>query len=111
MEKKMDINTLIEKSHNIAITKGWWDKERKIPELIALIHSELSEALEEYRVNENLDMRYEKKKPEGFVVELADALIRIFDLSGKYGLDLNEALEAKLKYNETREYRHGNKNA
>ena len=107
----MDINTLIEKSHNIAITKGWWDKERKIPELIALIHSELSEALEEYRVNENLDMRYEKKKPEGFVVELADALIRIFDLSGKYGLDLNEALESKLKYNETREYRHGNKKA
>ena len=107
----MDINKLIEKSHDIAISKGWWDKEREIPELIALIHSELSEALEEYRVSENLDIRYEKNKPEGFVVELADVLIRIFDLSGKYKIDLNKALETKLKYNETREYRHGNKKA
>ena len=107
----MDINKLIEKSHNIAISKGWWDKEREIPELIALIHSELSEALEEYRVSENLDIRYENNKPEGFVVELADVLIRIFDLSGKYKIDLKKALETKLKYNETREYRHGNKKA
>ena len=84
----MDINKLIEKSHNIAISKGWWDEEREIPELIALIHSELSEALEEYRTGENLDIRYENNKPEGFVVELADVLIRIFDLSGKYKIDL-----------------------
>ena len=107
----MDINKLIEKSHDIAISKGWWDKEREIPELIALIHSELSEALEEYRVSENLDIRYENNKPEGFVVELADVLIRIFDLSGKYKIDLKKSLEKKLKYNETREYRHGNKKA
>ena len=107
----MDINKLIEKSHDIAISKGWWDQEREIPELIALIHSELSEALEEYRVSENLDIRYKNNKPEGFVVELADVLIRIFDLSGKYKIDLNKALETKLKYNETREYRHGNKKA
>ena len=107
----MDINKLIEKSHGIAISKGWWDQEREIPELIALIHSELSEALEEYRVSENLDIRYKNNKPEGFVVELADVLIRIFDLSGKYKIDLNKALETKLKYNETREYRHGNKKA
>ena len=107
----MDINKFIEKSHDIAISKGWWDQEREIPELIALIHSELSEALEEYRVSENLDIRYENNKPEGFVVELADVLIRIFDLSGKYKIDLNKALETKLKYNETREYRHGNKKA
>ena len=107
----MDINKLIEKSHDIAISKGWWDQEREIPELIALIHSELSEALEEYRVSENLDIRYENNKPEGFVVELADVLIRIFDLSGKYKIDLKKALETKLKYNETCEYRHGNKKA
>tara|TARA_A100001037_G_scaffold298504_1_gene322349 strand:+ start:204 stop:527 length:324 start_codon:yes stop_codon:yes gene_type:complete len=107
----MEINKLINLSHNIAQEKGWWDKEREIPEMIALIHSELSEALEEFRVNDNLNIRYENGKPEGFVVELADVLIRIFDLSGKYKLDLHNALEEKIQYNKTRKYRHGNKKA
>tara|TARA_Y100001970_G_scaffold141265_1_gene173898 strand:- start:144 stop:467 length:324 start_codon:yes stop_codon:yes gene_type:complete len=107
----MEINKLINLSHNIAKEKGWWDKDREVPEIIALIHSELSEALEEYRVNDNLNIRYENGKPEGFVVELADALIRIFDLSGKYKLDLQNALEEKIQYNKSRKYRHGNKKA
>ena len=42
----MEIKELIIKSHDIAKSKGWWDEERSIPELIALMHSELSEALE-----------------------------------------------------------------
>jgi NTP pyrophosphatase (non-canonical NTP hydrolase) len=107
----MEINNLIKLSHKIAIEKGWWDKDREIPELIALAHSELSEALEEYRINDDLTLRFENSKPEGFVVELADVLIRIFDLSGKYKLDLDEAINEKLKYNKSRKYRHGGKNA
>jgi NTP pyrophosphatase (non-canonical NTP hydrolase) len=107
----MEIKELIIKSHNIAKSKGWWDEKRGIPELIALMHSELSEALEEYRDGESLNLRFEDGKPLGFTVELADVLIRIFDMAGKYDLDLDYALNEKIKYNTTRNYRHGNKKA
>ena len=110
------IQTLIEKSNKTAREKGWWDDEnRNIGELVALIHSEVSEALEVYRVKgkdsigENwLD---EKGKPEGFTVELADVIIRIADLCGEFELDLEESLTTKLSYNQTRPYRHGDKKA
>ena len=107
----LEIKELIIKSHNIAKSKGWWDEERSIPGLIALMHSELSEALEEYRDGESLNLRFEDGKPLGFTVELADVLIRIFDMVGKYDLDLDYALNEKIKYNSTRNYRHGNKKA
>lgn len=55
-------------------------------------------------------VEYEKDgKPEGVVVELADAVIRIFHLAGLLGLDLENAVLNKMRYNETREYRHGGK--
>ena len=110
----MDIKTLIQESHETATEKGWWDKpERNIPELLALIHSEVSEALESYRETGiyQLDRTWftSKNKPEGFTVELADVLIRIADLCGEFNLDLEDALKTKMEYNKTRPYRHGNK--
>lgn len=48
-------------------------------------------------------------KPEGELVELADAMIRIFDYCGSKGWDLEEAIRLKMEYNATRPYRHGNK--
>ena len=107
----MKIKELIIESHEIAKSKGWWDEDRSIPELIALMHSELSEALEEYRDGNSFNVRFDGDKPLGFTVELADVLIRIFDMAGKYELDLDYALEQKIKYNSTRNYRHGNKKA
>ena len=110
------IQTLIEKSNKPAREKGWWDDEnRNIGELVALIHSEVSEALEAYRIKgrDGISESWfsESGKPEGFVYELADVLIRVADLCGEFKLDLEGALESKLAYNETRPYRHGDKKA
>ena len=105
----MTIKTLIEESNQTAKAKGWWeDPDRNIGEILALIHSEVSEALEVYRLKGKDSL---KGKPEGFSVELADVIIRIADLCGEFGLDLENALTTKLSYNKSRPYRHGNKKA
>ncbi len=110
----MLIQELIDKSYQTAYEKGWWEGEdHNVPEKLALIHSEVSEALEDWRNNKDMKKIYYTKdgKPEGFIVELADVLIRIGDLCGRYGLNLEEALKVKMEYNDTRPYRHGGKRA
>ena len=108
----MDIKELQIAAHAIAVSTGWWDEERNIGELLALVHSEVSEALEEWRIDEDLAViRMEGDKPVGFAVELADTLIRICDLCEAVGVDLNAALKIKMAYNSTRPWRHGGKRA
>jgi NTP pyrophosphatase (non-canonical NTP hydrolase) len=109
----MNINQAVLDSYNNAYEHGWHDKERSVAELICLMHSELSEALEEHR-NGKLptEVYYNEAKPdkpEGIPIELADCIIRIFDFCGKYGIDLEDAINEKMIYNKTRPYRHGNK--
>lgn len=98
-------------AHRIAKEHGWWEGERNIGELLALIHSEVSEALEEYRAKTLLaEYRLSNKgKPEGFSVELADIVIRVFDLAEHLRIDLCAVVAAKMIYNESRPYRHGGK--
>lgn len=106
----LTIEELVRESHETAVSKGWWEGERNVGEAIALMHSELSEALEEYRKGVPLGAYdYVDGKPEGFVVELADAIIRIADLCGRHNLSLELALLEKMEYNRTRPYRHGGK--
>lgn len=102
--------------YEIAKSKGFHENETilnlNVPEKLALIHAEVSEALEAYR---DPDMREQGPiftdlatgKPEGFTVELADAVIRILDLCGAMNLDLEGAMRMKAEYNKTRPYKHG----
>ena len=79
---------------------GWWDKDDfNVAEKLCLIHSEISEAMEGDRKGLQDD---HLKHRSMFEVELADALIRIFDLAGKMELDLAGAVIEKLDYNKER---------
>lgn len=133
----MEINELVKKAHENAVVHGFWDPPLDFGTAIALIHSELSEALEEEREGRPLvwyhctagngagqpctpkkwrDCGMEGKenqcsfrhtKPEGAAVELADAVIRIADLCGYLGIDLDAVIAEKMAYNADRPYKHG----
>jgi NTP pyrophosphatase (non-canonical NTP hydrolase) len=101
-----------EEIYGWAKSKGWWDNpNREVGTVLALIHSEISEALEEWRDGRPLTEIYtdEKGKPCGFPIELADTVIRIVDLCEAKGIDLEAAMRVKQAYNETRPNRHGGK--
>jgi NTP pyrophosphatase (non-canonical NTP hydrolase) len=120
------MNKLRDEIHQNAVEHGWWQEERSFGEIIALCHSELSEALEEYRNGHEPDELYFRdkdnpnieiyggdwdgiNKPEGVAIELADCIIRILDYCGKAGIDIEEAIRIKHEYNKTRPHRHGGK--
>ncbi len=97
------LNDYAEESHAANAT-WWYDRyghklTRNKAELIALMHSELSEALEGIR-----KMKYDDHLPHrpAEEVELADLLIRVFDYAGAHELDLEGAYREKLAYNATR---------
>lgn len=107
----MTITELIKQSYDTALLKGWHEGDLNVPEKLALIHSEVSEALEDYRSG-HMELYYEDNgKPASFGVELADAVIRIADLCGRMGIDLESLINTKHEYNKTRPFRHGGKKA
>lgn len=93
--------------HEIAIDKGWWDSERSDGEIIALMHSELSEALEGLR-HGNLQSEHIPEFSE-VEEELADVIIRIMDYSKRRGYRVGDAIVEKINFNSTRPYKHGKK--
>lgn len=92
--------------HGAAKRAGWWSNPatNQINPLcfsnkLALIHSEISEAMEGDRKSLKDDHLPHRDMRE---VELADAVIRIFDLAGAYGMDIGGAISEKLEYNARR---------
>ena len=92
--------------HGQARAAGWWtdlnsgkDKERNIGEALMLVTTELAEALEGHRKSLH-DPHLPKR--DNYTVEVADALIRLFDLAGGTCIDLPGACEEKMQYNARR---------
>ncbi len=110
----MTLNEIRDAAFANATSKGFWDGvETLSPDLIgsklALIHSEVSEALEDARngrMETWLNIK-KREKPEGFPSELADIIIRVADLAGKLGIDLGKEVALKMVYNESRPFKHG----
>jgi NTP pyrophosphatase (non-canonical NTP hydrolase) len=103
------INAFSNFCHGNNVEAGWWTDiatgesligKRNVGELLCLVHSEISEAMEGYRKNLMDDKLPHRKMIE---VELADAIIRIFDLAGSMDLDLGGAFVEKIAYNKKRE--------
>ena len=95
--KGRSLNELAQICHSIAVEKGFWEKERNIGEALMLIVTELAEAMEAHRHQDQAN----------FKEELADTFIRLLDLCGGLKIDIEGEIQQKCLKNKQRPYKHG----
>lgn len=121
-------NELAQEIHDNAKRKGFYETERNISELLMLVVSELGEAQEALRKSKVYGFRkdtktyltdvegmtarsrsaiFENEIKDTFEDEIADAIIRLLDLSAYLKIDIDFHIQEKMKYNAGRENKHG----
>lgn len=121
------LNDFAKEVHQGNVKRGFYENEKNIGEMLALIHSEVSEALEADRKNkhcrfnngilvevnnlsdENFKSEFLHQVKDTFEDELADVIIRVLDLCAYRNIDIEQHIIAKNRYNSMREYKHGKK--
>lgn len=106
----MNIRKMVQRSHAYATRQGFWDEHNLFHPLadrfdnvllmlskLMLVDTEVAEAAEAVRHGDR----------ENFTEELADVCIRVFDIAGATGVNLESAIEQKMKVNEARSPMHG----
>jgi len=122
MEKIELVAGLNESAHRIYkanAEKGFWDKERNVGEMLMLVVSELGEAMEAHRkglltTNEDWLLYaatddFKSNIKDKFEDEIADAIIRLLDMCGGLSINIEEHIQHKVAYNQSREKFHGKK--
>jgi NTP pyrophosphatase (non-canonical NTP hydrolase) len=123
------LNDLARDIHRNAISKGFYEKPVECGTQLMLVVSELAEALEADRKDRRADLvafnskrqrtlqtgidpfanKFESHIKDTFEDEIADAIIRLLDLSASQGIDIERHVELKMRYNALREYKHSKK--
>lgn len=96
------LKTWIRECHEASRAKGFWDQERNVGEMLMLVVSELGEAIEAHRTR-----HFGLEQKDTFEDEIADSVIRLFDLCGGFEIDLEKQITWKMAFNEKRGIRHG----
>ena len=125
-DRAKTLSDMAEEVYEINLQLGWQPSANTFGDCMALLHSEVSEALEAFRKHDLEDAtrpicgwaaahpgevcaEHGPSKPEGVGSEFADVLIRLLDDCKMYGIDLQAEYERKIAYNRTRQWRHGGK--
>lgn len=123
------LNQLSKQVHQNNVEKGFWEGQKNVGELLMLVVSELGEAIEAHRKgkiasfnmlkhmqkegytwedsNVSFKSAFEEEIKDTFEDEIADAIIRLLDLSAGLGIDIGWHIDQKLNYNKSRPHKHG----
>lgn len=120
-----DLNQYAKFIHETAVEQGYWDEGHTFHYTMANAIAELGEALSEYRdanpllyyrdANGNKDIEIQfvhaEDKPYGLAVEIVDAIIWLLDYMSYLGINIDDVMRRKVRYNATRGRLHGHKKA